>query len=85
VLPYVFYTLALGFMEAGKASILAAGEPVAAMVFGFAFFAERPTALAASGLVLTTAALVVFSRPEKEVDRNEVVMVKERTKEYDHE
>ncbi len=67
VLPYVFYTLALGFMEAGKASILAAGEPVAAMVFGFAFFAERPTALAASGLVLTTAALVVFGRPEKEV------------------
>jgi len=55
------------------------------MVFGFAFFAERPTALAAAGLVLTTAALVVFSRPEKEVDRNEVVMVKERTKEYDHE
>lgn len=64
VLPYVFYTLSLNYMEAGKASILAAGEPVAAMVFGFLFFAEKPTALAVTGLVLTTAALVVFSSPE---------------------
>lgn len=66
VLPYVFYTLALNYMEAGKASILAAGEPVAAMVFGFLFFAEKPTALAVTGLVLTTAALAAFSKPEKE-------------------
>lgn len=65
VLPYVFYTLALNFMEAGKASILAAGEPVAAMVFGFFFFAEKPTILAVTGLVLTTAALAVVSKPEK--------------------
>ena len=66
VLPYVFYTLALNYMEAGKASILAAGEPVAAMVFGLLFFAEKPTALAVTGLVLTTAALAAFSKPEKE-------------------
>ena len=66
VLPYVFYTLSLNYMEAGKASILAAGEPVAAMVFGFLFFAEKPTALAVTGLVLTTAALAVFSSPECE-------------------
>lgn len=65
VLPYVFYTLGLNYMEAGKASILAAGEPVAAMVFGLIFFAEKPTALAVAGLVLTTGALVVFSKPEK--------------------
>lgn len=64
VLPYVFYTLSLNYMEAGKASILAAGEPVAAMVFGFLFFSERPTFLAVMGLVLTTAALAVFSKPE---------------------
>lgn len=66
VLPYVFYTLSLNYMEAGKASILAAGEPVAAMVFGFLFFSEKPTALAVTGLVLTTAALIVFSSPERE-------------------
>lgn len=68
VLPYMFYTLSLEFMEAGKASILAAGEPVAAMVFGFLFFSEKPTALAVIGLVLTTAALMIFSRPEREKD-----------------
>lgn len=66
VLPYVFYTLSLNYMEAGRASILAAGEPVAAMVFGFLFFSEKPTMLAVAGLVLTTAALILFSRPEQE-------------------
>lgn len=65
VCPYVFYTLALNYMEAGKASILAAGEPVAAMIFGFVFFAERPTFLAIMGLVCTTTALIIFSKPEK--------------------
>lgn len=65
VLPYVFYTLSLNYMEAGKASILAAGEPVAAMVFGLLFFSEKPTALSVFGLVLTTAALIVFSKPDK--------------------
>ncbi len=65
ILPYVFYTLSLNYMEAGKASILAAGEPVAAMVFGFVFFSEKPTVLAVLGLVLTTAALVVFSSPDQ--------------------
>lgn len=64
VLPYVFYTVSLEFMEAGKASILAAGEPVAAMVFGLLFFSEKPTVLAITGLVLTTAALMVFSAPD---------------------
>lgn len=66
ILPYVFYTLALNYMEAGKASILAAGEPVAAMVFGHLFFSEKPTVLAVTGLVLTTTALAVFSKPEKD-------------------
>lgn len=61
VLPYVFYTLSLNYMEAGKASILAAGEPVAAMVFGFLFFSEKPTVLAVFGLALTTVALIFFS------------------------
>ncbi len=64
VLPYVFYTVSLNYMETGKASILAAGEPVAAMLFGFLFFSEKPTILAVMGLVLTTAALAVFGMPE---------------------
>lgn len=65
VFPYVFYTVSLNYIEAGKVSILAAGEPVAAMVFGFLFFAERPTLLNIAGLFLTTAALVLLSMPKK--------------------
>ncbi|MGN1165813.1 MAG: DMT family transporter [Lachnospiraceae bacterium] len=65
VFPYVFYTLSLNYIEAGKVSILAAGEPVAAMIFGFVFFAEKPTVLSILGLVLTTSSLVLLSLPEK--------------------
>ena len=66
VLPYVCYTLGLKFMDAGKASILAACEPVAAMVFGILFFREMPTALSLAGLCLTVLALIFLSMPEKE-------------------
>ena len=66
VFPYVFYTLSLNYIEAGKVSILAAGEPVAAMIFGFVFFAEKPTVISILGLVLTTAALVLLSMPGKQ-------------------
>lgn len=65
VLPYVFYTVSLNYVEAGKASILAACEPVAAMVFGILFFREMPTALSLVGLFVTVAALVVLGLPEK--------------------
>lgn len=65
VFPYVFYTLSLNYIEAGKVSILAAGEPVAAMIFGLVFFAEKPTVLAILGLVLTTSALVLLSMPKR--------------------
>lgn len=65
VLPYVCYTVGLNYMEAGKASILAACEPVAAMVFGILFYREMPTALSLAGLFLTVAALIVLGLPEK--------------------
>lgn len=69
VFPYVFYTVSLNYIEAGKVSILAAGEPVAAMVFGFFFFDESPTLLAVLGLVLTIAALIILSMPEREKEK----------------
>ena len=34
VLPYILFTVSLSYIDAGKASILAADEPIAAMVFG---------------------------------------------------
>lgn len=63
-LPYVCYTLSLSYIDAGIASILAASEPAAAMLFGFLFFQEQPTPLSFLGLILTTAAIVFLSRSQ---------------------
>ena len=65
VMPYILYTVSLQYMETGKASILAAGEPVAAMIFGALFFNEDPTILALVGLAVTLVALTFLSMPEK--------------------
>ena len=69
VCPYVFYTVALDHMEAGKASILCSCEPVAAMVFGFFFFKEIPTVLSITGfiIVLVALAMLVLSDKKQEV------------------
>lgn len=64
-LPYILYTVSIQHMEAGKASILAAGEPVAAMIMGVVFFDENPTMFALLGLVVTLVALTVLSLPER--------------------
>lgn len=58
VLPYIFITLALTHVEAGKVSILASGgEPIAAVIFGILFYAEIPTLIMLVGLILTVLAL----------------------------
>ena len=41
-LPYVFYTIGLSCIDAGTASILAASEPAAAMLFGFLSLLNSP-------------------------------------------
>ena len=43
VLPYICFTVALNYVEAGKVAILASGEPIAAMLFGIFFYQEIPT------------------------------------------
>ncbi len=65
VAPYVIYTFALAYMDAGKASVLATSEPVAAMLFGYLLFSEVPTALMLGGMFLTIAAIVILSLPER--------------------
>ena len=72
VFPYVFYTLGLNYMEAGKASILSSCEPVAAMVFGAIFFDEIPTPLSILGLVIVLVALamLVLSPKTQEMAEN---------------
>ena len=61
-LPYIFYTTSISRIDAGIASILAASEPAAAMLFGFLFFRETPSALSVAGLFLTTGAIIALSR-----------------------
>ena len=65
IMPYILYTVSLSHIEAGKASILASGEPVAAMIFGLIFYSEIPTVLSVCGLALTIAALTLLSMPDK--------------------
>lgn len=63
ILPYIFITLALLYVEAGMVSILASGgEPAAAVVFGIIFYAEIPTLLILIGLVMTIAALGILCK-----------------------
>ena len=67
VLPYTMYTIGFQYMDAGKVSILAAGEPVAAMIFGIFCFNEIPTSVEFAGLFLTVAAIIFLGMPEKSV------------------
>ena len=63
VLPYIFITAALLYMEAGKVSIIASGtEPVAALVFGFAVYHETISILMALGIIITITALVILRK-----------------------
>lgn len=67
ILPYLFYSLALLYMENGKVSILAGGgEPMAAVVFGMVFFVEIPTALNLLGLAFVIVALTTLCLPRKD-------------------
>lgn len=65
VLPYILYTFSIKYIDAGMASILASGEPVAAMIFGIIFFSEIPTVLSVVGIVLVIVTLALLSMPDK--------------------
>lgn len=65
--PYLFYSLALIYMENGKVSILAGGgEPMAAVIFGLLFFMEIPSALNLLGLALVVSALTTLCVPQSD-------------------
>ncbi len=54
--PYLLYTIGLQHMEAGKASITASTEAIAATVFGIVFLGEKLT-----GNIILGIAAVIFS------------------------
>lgn len=63
IFPYIFFTVALNYIDAGKVIFLASGEPLAAMLFGIYFYNEIPTALSLLGLCLVLLALGLLSFP----------------------
>lgn len=63
VLPYICFTVALNYVEAGKVAILASGEPIAAMLFGIFFYQEIPTVLSLIGLFTVLLALGLLTIP----------------------
>ena len=63
VLPYICFTIALNYVEAGKVAILASGEPIAAMLFGIFFYQEIPTILSLIGLFTVLLALGLLTIP----------------------
>lgn len=58
--PYVLFSKSLSLIDAGRAGILEAIEPGAAMVLGIIFFREVPTRLMILGLIIVIAALVLM-------------------------
>lgn len=66
VLPYIFYTLGLSGLEAGKASIMASLEPVVATLIGIIAFREIPSIVGILGIFLVLAGVVILNvRSEK--------------------
>ncbi|MCR5282619.1 MAG: DMT family transporter [Lachnospiraceae bacterium] len=62
VIPFLFYTLGLRTVEAGRAGILATIEPLVATVIGMLCFSEPLTILSGAGIALILAAVVVLNR-----------------------
>ena len=61
VLPYIFYTLGLSGMEAGKASIIASIEPVTATLLGITVFGESMSFMSLCGALIVLASIVIVN------------------------
>ena len=74
VLPYIFYTLGLTLIPAGKAGIIAIAEPVVAAIVGWIAYGEALGVLGIIGILVVVFALVFMeimggkSPPEKETE-----------------
>lgn len=60
VAPYLLYTWGLSRVEAGKASIMASVEPVAASLVGVLVFGEPMSVLTAAGIVCVLAGVYIL-------------------------
>ena len=65
-LPYLLLTISMIYIDTGTASLLASGgEPVSASVFGMLVFAEAPTIMTISGLIITVIALTLLCKADQ--------------------
>ena len=60
-LPYILYTFGLNYVEAGKASVMATIEPVAATLLGVFILQEPITIVGIAGVILVIGALVLLN------------------------
>ena len=61
LLPYIFYTYGLKYVESGKASIMATIETVVASLAGIIAFGEKLSLTGFSGMVLVLSAVVLLN------------------------
>jgi drug/metabolite transporter (DMT)-like permease len=69
-LPYLLYTDGLVGMEAGKAAVTVAIEPIVATFVGILFYHETMTLLQGVGTVLVIGAILILNIPAKPKSRN---------------
>lgn len=62
VAPYFVYTLGLGYMEAGRAAVIASIEPVVATLVGVVIYQEKLKALGAVGVALVISSILLINR-----------------------
>lgn len=62
--PYILFTLSLNYIEIGRASILASGEPIVATLVGWVLYMEIPTPFSIFGILLVLGVLSLLSKPD---------------------
>ena len=65
VLPYFFYTWGLKRVEASRASIISAAEPLVAALVGILIYGERHNFLKILGILFVLVAIVVLNLPRR--------------------
>ncbi|MBO4406936.1 MAG: DMT family transporter, partial [Clostridia bacterium] len=67
--PYFFYTWGLARMEAGKAAILVAVEPLVGALIGILVFHEGHGPLKLLGILLILAAVIILNLPRRKKEK----------------
>ncbi len=63
ILPYMCYTAGLARMEASRAAVLVAIEPLVATLTGIVFYHERLSVAVVCGIFLVLSAILVLQKP----------------------